>query len=269
MSMQDSKKSPKARVLPDLTSGALTLLVIALKKDRDKRLTRGPALRAACECVAMLPHRCRSGERAVCALLGVSQLPPNLFRFCALLLDAVERRISGSEAEGTRGERRWKRSEYDHPILLALGQTVARAARMTRLLGPDSAAAIARLADADPRRLQQELLANYIGNVLQDYFDACQVRLKVRDLPGDTEEDLRRVDARKMAEWVCADTPSGAVLPVEQVEQRLGQLMTAVFLEEGNRTRARRGRSSSDAERSHSEDSAGVPRDEASKRSKN
>jgi hypothetical protein len=111
--------------------------------------------------------------------------------------------------------------------------------------------------------MQRQLIANYLGNILQDYFDACQVRLRVRSLPDNTEENLRRVEAHNMAEWVFDDAPAdGPALSVEQVEQRLGQLMMAVFLEEGKRTQARRNRitlSASEADRISAEESFGPP----------
>jgi hypothetical protein len=219
--------------LPALADGTLTLLAIALKNDRDKQITRSVMLRLAYEAVTHLPEICRAGERPVYKLLDTSVPPHTLFQFCALFLDAVERQADSSSGSS----KRWERSEYDHPALLALGQTVARTVGMKSSIGPDLSTAFQRIADAEPGRLQRIFIENYLGNILQDYFDACEVRFNVRDLPEETEQDLRIVEARAMAEWVFNRDP---MLTVDEVVRRLGQLMGAVFLEESDRSDARR-----------------------------
>jgi hypothetical protein len=234
---------------PFLSSGALKLLSIALQKDRDKRITRNAALRAAYDLLATLPAKCQKGPGAAWRMLGLHTSPASLFRFCAELLRLVEQQLDHPQSSGkTDGRRlRWERSEYDHPVLLALAQTVAHAAGMTRSLGPDVPAGLRKIAETSPALLRRHLVENYFGNILQDYFDACEVRFNVPDLPEDTELQLRESDGRAMADWIFEGLATDPSEPVagpsfDNVQRRVSELMTAAFLADGQRSQARRAR---------------------------
>lgn len=232
--------------LPIISPGALRLLSVALEKDRDKRLTSNAALRAALELLAQLPQTCRSGSRRAHEQLGFPDEAPNLFRFCAMLLTRVETTL---ERRDDDGRSRWNRSEYDHPVLLALAQTIARVAGMSNALGPDIRVVMRRLGEQSPESLQRALVENYLGNVLQDYFDACEVRYNVPDLHQDAEIQLRKSDARSMAEWVFDPLSLGrpGQVQFEAIERRLAQLMAGLFVEDTKRKRGAVSRGKPDA----------------------
>ena len=221
--------------LPEVSDGTLTLLAIALKNDKEKMITQNPALRASLRCMAELPSRCAGGEPVVREYLGVHAQPLTFFRFCAGLLDRVDRQLL--PPEGISHASRSRRSEYDHPVLLALGQTVARAAGMRPDSEPGLGPALKELAWAEPGTLQRDLMRNYFGNILQDWFEACEIRLQVPDLPASVEGDLRDRDARLMAEWLLpAEGANKGGADIDDLIRRLGKLMVGLFLKEGRRT---------------------------------
>ena len=96
--------------------------------------------------------------------------------------------------------------------------------------------ALHRLMRADPRSLQQLLVENYMGNILQDCFDACDLRRTVPGLPDDTEDRLRIEDAHKIAQALFAALP-GSPLPVgpARVQTALAELVAHIA--PGARTR--------------------------------
>ena len=79
---------------------------------------------------------------------------------------------------------------------------------MTRRVEPPLEKARTRLAGQSPLELQRAFIRNYFGNILQDYFDACELRRKFPKLDEDTEEKLRTSDGQAIADWLFERTPS-------------------------------------------------------------
>ena len=183
--------------LEKVSEGAATLLGIAIENDREAQLASNSALEESLQDLAELPPLCRDGgEAALCERLGVTEPPASLIGFCALLVNQLDLRIQRAE------KRAWSRaSDFDHGVFLALAQTLAEAARKGRR-EPDFRTLCRRIGAADPAELQERMIANYVGNLLQDHFDACKVRFEVPGLPPDTEERLRHDDGQLLARAV-------------------------------------------------------------------
>jgi hypothetical protein len=120
--------------------------------------------------------------------------PPNLFLFCGWLADGLHRRICGRHSSLAPKANSFP-TGFDHSVYLAIGQSLAHFLGMVGGVGPDFDAIVDKVAKLKPRDLQREFLRNYLGNVMQDYFDAAQIRMRTPRLPPTTEADLRSVDA--------------------------------------------------------------------------
>lgn len=122
----------------------------------------------------------------------------DFFLFCGALLDAVDARVRGRHASLPAGDDD-RPSSYDHAALLALGQTLCRTAGLKRASVPAFEVCLRRLAEAKPRDLQERLLTNYLGNVLQDFFDAAEIRAAQVSLPATLEHSLREEEAADLS----------------------------------------------------------------------
>jgi len=132
----------------------------------------------------------------------------DFFVLCGRLLDALDRRVRGRHGTLRRlpGD---EPSSYDHAAYLALGQTLCRAAGVRRAKFPPIEECFRNIATARPRKLQQTLLTNYLGNVLHDYFDASQIRAEFPSLAAETEGTLRSEEAAALADAVFASLGAG------------------------------------------------------------
>lgn len=93
-------------------------------------------------------------------------------------------------------------TKFDQHVYLAIGQTVAEFVGFKNGVGPSAEQTWARLSAESPRNLQRVFFRNYLGNVLQDYFDACKVRAAHPKLPRSEEEALRMEDAEDLADSI-------------------------------------------------------------------
>jgi hypothetical protein len=126
----------------------------------------------------------------------------------------VNERVRGRHPSLPRGDDD-RPSSYDHAALLALGQTLLRAAGVKRASVPPFEVCLRRIAGAKPRDMQERLLTNYLGNVLQDYFDAAEVRASQVSLPATLERSLREEEAADLSRAVFVAIADGeaAVAP--------------------------------------------------------
>jgi|ERR1051325_3616295 hypothetical protein len=222
--------------LPELEPYVLSLIVVAAEGANAlsgrSTLIENTALGVALQWIGQLPEAASGNGRArplLTSWLGPEKSPQTAFELAAYLIDAVDgvvrQRHPSISLPATRGP-----SKFDQHVFQAMGQTIARATGFRHGDGPSVDVALARLSEADPRRLQQEFLRNYLGNMLQDYFDECGMRAKFAKLPHDEEEALRTDDADALADTVFkAVGPGDGPAKVEHVLAVLGKLIACVW----------------------------------------
>lgn len=213
----------------DISKGATTLLAIAQENDRQKKIATNAALQATLDCASKLPELCARRDRAdILELLDRSEIPGTWFEFCVALVAALESRVE--KMKNTRDSGFSLRTDFDRSVYLALGQAIAEAtkrvrkARLTLELSTEET--FDCLGELTGAELQQFVIKNYIGNILQELFDACKVRLRTRGLPADTERNLREKDACLLMEMVFEGTPDGGSL---EISERLQKLLAEIW----------------------------------------
>lgn len=196
--------------IADISRGATTLLAIAQENDRHKKIAANTALEVSLDCVRELPALCANRDRSkICELLGRPDIPPSWFEFCVALVAAIESRVE--KAKDSRNGGYSLRTDFDRSVYLALGQAIAEAtkavskARLTLELS--TAETFDSLGRWSGTELQKLLIKNYVGNILQELFDACKVRLRTAGLPADTERNLREKDADVVMDSVFESAP--------------------------------------------------------------
>jgi hypothetical protein len=185
---------------------ARTLLAVAWKNDRQKKLTGNAALRLSLHVLQRLVSACKENDAPLLAeLTGQSETPRNFLSFAASVANEIDlklqARVPGKESSSDLA---WaSTSDFDHSVFLALGQALADAvwpqSAERDLHAPGIEKVLKRLVDYSERDVQVALIQHYLGNVLHDYFDRAQVRVAVRDLPDDVELEIRRDDCRAIA----------------------------------------------------------------------
>jgi hypothetical protein len=232
------------RELPDVAAvsrGAVGLLALASgafgdpKRQRRFDVSESAALRYAFEICGALPHAARAfdtGDETLLVWMDAVAPPPHLFAFCGWLADGIHRRICDRHAT-LRPKPSDATTDFDHAAYLAIGQTLAGLMGMAGGTGPRFAQIVERVSLARGRALQEHLMRNYIGNILQDYFDQAQIRLQHPNLPDTTEPELRSVDAELIARILFDDIgPGGEPLSWNIVRLSFRRLLTAVALAE-------------------------------------
>lgn len=214
---------------PSISKGAQKLLVIAQRDDTQGAMAGNAALRISLERLAGLPGLCAGSDQSVLYhLLGQKELPASFFGFCAALANVIDLRVADSAGDLPQG--RSLATDFDHSVLLALGQALTDAVRepgeQSPELGPRIEVALPRLALTSAHNLQRLLVQHYVGNILQDYFDRCRLRLRIPELPPDTELKLRTEDAHAIADTLFAHLPrAGAGVEPERVQESLRNLL--------------------------------------------
>jgi hypothetical protein len=164
------------------------------------------------------------------ALLRVT--PPDLFRLTAMLLDGLDMRVRGRHPLSQPGD---EATMFDHAALLAFAQVIHDAGGMSGARDRDTSTAFRLIAKKSPRALQKRLIENYLGNILHDYFDACEVRAAFPRLPFDTENNLRVKYGHAVAAAIFKSLPSrDGPLPAGVVQRALQEMLGSIW--EGART---------------------------------
>jgi hypothetical protein len=189
--------------IPPLSPGAATLLAIAQENDKHNKIADNAALRLALQDLERLAALCAAqDESGLMALLRIKDLSASWFTVCVSLVKSIESRMEELSRHPSEG---WSvRTDFDRNVFLAIGQSIGAIVRENcpekKALDYPAQELIQSLSQLQPFRLQQLLIENYIGNILQELFDTCKIRLNVRGLPKDTEARLRKTDAHALAE---------------------------------------------------------------------
>jgi hypothetical protein len=238
--------------LPDvaaLSPGAISLLALAAGAHDDKTRQRrqdivgGSVFKHAFEILTGLPEVCRTylkGEKEeLYALMGTRDPPANLFDFFVSINDTLWRQVAD------RAKRCWdgpdRLTGFDHSSFLALVQPFAEKLGFTDGLGPPFDEAVEKIARLNPRDLQQRFLVHYLGNVMQDYFDAAAIRRSNPGLPADTEQRLREDDAETAGAIVFGGSEEQTPLEWPKFLRSVKRFFGAVVLLESEQHDLRRG----------------------------
>jgi hypothetical protein len=109
---------------------------------------------------------------------------------------------------------------------------LSRAAGVKRASVPQFELCLHRIAKTKPRDMQERLLTNYLGNVLQDYFDAAEVRASQVSLPATLEHSLREEEAADLSRAVFAAIAADddTAVPVTLLQEELRDIVGRVWI---------------------------------------
>lgn len=224
---------------PELPPYVLSLIVVAAggesKSVRERLLlAHSAALRYTIEYAGALPSVGSNpfSNTTVRRWLDLDRVPTDLFEFCARLLDGIDMRVRGRHRQLLRAEGDVPTS-FDRSAMLALAQVIDSVGAMRNASDTEVGEAFIALANRQPLELQKLLVENYLGNVLHDYFDACEIRAEFPRLPVRTEHELRVRHGRNIAEAVFAVLPdSGEAAAPEVVQTALREMVGLIWLAE-------------------------------------
>lgn len=224
---------------PEMRPFVMSLLVTAVgdarKTPRNRNLVFNATFRYGLELAGNLPTYARkaaSGDRTFGGWLAAGEAAADLFGLLGQLLDALDKRVRGRHASlGKLPED--EPSAYDHAALMAVGQTFCHAAGVRRAKFPAIAEAMASTMQFDARQMQERFVTNYFGNVLQDFFDASQIRAEFSSLPADTEDSLRKEEASSITQAVFAPLgKSRGLANTENLLTEIQEMIARVWLAE-------------------------------------
>lgn len=217
----------------EMRAFAMSLLVAATGDARTVRtsvnIVYNAAFRYSFELVGAFPELARRNDPALGKWLGGHPTTGDFFVFCGYLLDALDERVRGrhNAFDPVTND---SPSAYDHAAYLALGQTLCRTGGVRLGKFPPLRECFLNLARAQPRELQKAFLTNYLGNILQDYFDASRIRAQSPTLPPDTEERLRSEDAAALTEVLFSEFDNETTaLDVSVLQKELQDLIGRVW----------------------------------------
>jgi len=178
-----------------------------------------------------LVRSAKKGDLSLGGWLSGYEETQDFFILCGHILDALDRRVRGFHLT-LRQAPRDEPSTYDHAAYLALGQTLCRQAGVKRGEFPPISECVSNAARVKPRELQRLFLTNYLGNILQDYFDASRIRAEFPSLPPDTEDKLRTEDAAEVTKAVFSrldsdDGPVDALVLQQELQDLIGRIWLA------------------------------------------
>ena len=239
--------------LPDVSSlstGAVSLLALAAgafddkTKQRRHDIVEAAVLRRCFGLSRELPVYCREyldqrPERLV-ACVATDPPPENLF--CMFVGINLEVRRSIVQVEKKNWEHRERLTGFDHSSFIALATTFSEVVGMADGVGPSFQESVEAIATLSPRERQERFVVHYLGNVLQDYFDAAAIRRQHPRLPEDTESRLRAEDARAAGEIIFARLDdSSDSLQWSDFQEAFKEFFGAVVLSEKEQHVSRQG----------------------------
>jgi hypothetical protein len=201
---------------------------------RRRDITDGAALHRCWDICGALPEQFQAFRarrpNAILSWLGATAPPENLFVFCGWFGLNTHLEICRAEKTSGSGE---TLTGFDHSVYLAFGQCLSEILGMARGIGPDFDTVALRIAGVEPASLQRSFLRHYLANIMQDYFDAAEIRKRRPRLPPSTESDLRAVDATRASEAIFATLPAGpGAIPWTSLHEALKAFFGAIFLAE-------------------------------------
>jgi hypothetical protein len=239
--------------LPDvssLTPGAVSLLALAggaygdASRERVRDILDGTIFRRLFDLATRLPELCKQAllgsDTALRAVIGPHDEPETLFDFFVALHDTLWRQIAAKAKRYPEGPDRL--TGFDHAAFLANFQSFLYLLGAEDGVGPRYEVAVSLVAELDPRTIQHHFTVNYLGNLMQDYFETAVIRRSSPGLPADTEARLREEDGVRAAEIVFAEVQKKeGPLDWPTYQAAAKRFLTAVALLEREQHAAREG----------------------------
>ena len=239
--------------LPDvscLSTGAVSLLALAAGayddkyKQRRHDIVEAAVLRRCFDLSRDLPAYCQEYRdhrpTRLRACMATDPLPANLFSMFVGINLEIRRSIV--QVEKRNWEHRKRLTGFDHSSFIALATAFSEEVGMFNGVGPNFPDSVAAIAVLNPRKRQERFVVHYLGNVLQDYFDAAAIRRQRPGLPEDTESRLRTEDARAAGQVIFGRLgPSPAGVLWRDFHEVFREFFGAVMLLEKDQHDSRRG----------------------------
>jgi hypothetical protein len=212
--------------------------------ERARDILDGTIFRQIFLLATRLPNLCQQAlsgsDTALQAAVGPHEKPETLFDFFVALHDTLWQQVAETAKRHPKGPDRL--TGFDHSAFLANFQSFVYLLGVDDGVGPRYEVAVARVAALDPRAIQYHLTVNYLGNLMQDYFETASIRQSNPGLPADTEAGLREEDGVRAAEIVFADVQAReGPLDWPTYKAAAGRFLLAVGLLEREQHAAREG----------------------------
>ena len=182
-----------------LRPGAAALLSIAKANDTHGALARNSALWIALEGVVDL-RRVVVSSHSLSTFTderSADRMPECFLELVTFVLIELRRRQASLSSRSDLGL--VFISDFDIYAFQAVGNALADTCWPERtgedFSGPEWKRCKARLSEITDEALGWRVVQHYLGGILQSYFDQAEVRRQVRDLPAETERELREIDA--------------------------------------------------------------------------
>ena len=192
--------------LPEISEGARELLRITLENDRHKAIARNAALLAVLDWLERL-HAASDDPSpgGLSALFRKRSTPKTFIELTCATLACVQEQLDRLYEAPTKSAEPIV-TDFNRHAFQALAETLADATWPERSAkdfdGPSVNEIAKRLFAKKIPELQQSLVRNYLGNILQDSFAAARIRERVPDLDPATEMNLRSQDSESIATFV-------------------------------------------------------------------
>jgi hypothetical protein len=227
------KMNSSALPLP-LQDGPRQLLRLASVNDKHGVLANNPMLRRMMRLLADLQqypiHDSVTRQKTLQNWLGQATIPTHFLGFTALLLRQIQVEVN-EQVQATDKPVVPYVSDYDGFVLHAFAETVAdilwpdRTAdtQSQSFTGPAFPGCLKQFVNKPLQLVWGRFIKNYVGNILQHYFETSRIRYNNADLPIELEENLRNHDAAQLA--VLAIKEFSATANVEaDIQTVLGRL---------------------------------------------
>jgi hypothetical protein len=193
-----------------LQDGPRQLLRLAYINDKHGALANNALLRRMMRQLADLQqyplHESTARQEALQKWLGHRSIPTHFLGFTALLLRQVQ--VEVNEQTRVADDPAFSYvSDYDGFVLHAFAETVAdimwpnRKAdiQLQSFTGPPFPDCLEQFANKPLKLVWGWFVKNYVGDILQHYFEASRLRQKNPQLPIEVEMNLRNHDAAQLA----------------------------------------------------------------------
>lgn len=191
---------------PSLSNGALELLRIAAENDKYGAMMRNACLLTAISSTGQLLASSSGGPREIARVLRVPSPPECFVSFVALLLRNIQQTLDDRFGNTSEKSAFPLVTDFNSHVFEAEALTLADLVWPDRHAedfdGPKIDIVAKRLVAANQIDVWRSFVQHYVGNILQDVFAAARIRETVRNLPPETEQQLRSDDAKKFSAFV-------------------------------------------------------------------
>ena len=224
--------------LPELSDGAFELLLIADENDDEDVMANNLAIILALALGEQLILACHSGSiEHVLKLVQLESRPRCFLAFVSAALCHIQSKLDEHFSQEQRGFIVPVLTDFNLYVLQGFAHALADLCWQERdaqdFDGPSFSKCVTRLAQHDVQDIWFLIIQHYLANILQHYFSAARIRESVKDLAPETEVELRRQDARMLADYVlcrAAEKETGVGEP-RKVMEALQETLVGILVE--------------------------------------